>query len=51
MLKFMDLDKWLELTAVLIFVYLILSNSQGFATVTNALGGLYTSSVKVLQGR
>ena len=51
MLKFFDLDKWLELTATLILVYLVLSNSRSFSTVIGSLGTVYTDSVKTLQGR
>lgn len=41
----------LELTFVLVMVYLVLSNAAGFAQVTNALGSVYASSVKSLQAR
>ena len=38
-------------TAVLIGMYLILKNSGSTVKVINSLGGVYTSSVKTLQGR
>jgi hypothetical protein len=41
----------IEITFLLIVLYLVLSNSNSFATVINAASGAYSSSVKVLQGR
>lgn len=41
----------LEITFVLIVLYLVLSNGNSFSTVVRSLGGVYANSVKVLQGR
>lgn len=41
----------IEVTLVLILVYLVLVNAQGFASAVRAIGSVYTSSVKALQGR
>jgi hypothetical protein len=41
----------IELTLVLVALYLVLTNASGFANVARSLGGVYTSSVKALQGR
>lgn len=38
-------------TAVLVGIYLILTNAKGTTSIINSLGGVYTSSVKSLQGR
>ena len=43
--------KLLSGSAVLIGMYLILKNSASTVKVINSLGGVYTSGVKVLQGR
>lgn len=43
-------NKILEGTALLILVYLVLANANGFAQVTKALGDAYSGSVKTLQG-
>ena len=45
------ISKVLSGTAVLIGMYLILKNSGSTVKVINSLGGVYTSSVKTLQGR
>ena len=44
-------SKLLSGTAVLIGMYLILKNSSSTVKVINSLGGVYTSGVKILQGR
>ena len=43
-------SKILSGTAVLIGMYLILKNSKATGDIVNALGGVYTSGVKALQG-
>lgn len=45
------ISKLLSGTAVLIGIYLILKNSKSTVSVINSLGGVYTKSVKTLQGR
>lgn len=45
------ISKLLSGTAVLIGVYLVLKNSKSTVSVINSLGGVYTKSVKTLQGR
>jgi hypothetical protein len=41
----------LEITFMLVLVYLIVSNAEGFSAATKAVGSVYANSVKVLQGR
>lgn len=41
----------LEISFVLILVYLVVTNFVGFSSATNAVGNLYTSGVRTLQGR
>lgn len=43
--------KLLSGTAVLIGMYLVLTNSKSTVSVINSLGSVYTSGVKTLQGR
>lgn len=45
------IGKVLEITFVLVLVYLVVSNASGFSQVVNAIGGTYASSVKALQAR
>ena len=45
------ISKLLSGTAILIGMYLVLRNSSSTVKVINSLGGVYTSSVKTLQGR
>ena len=45
------ISKLLSGTAILIGVYLVLKNSRATVSVINSLGGVYTKSVKTLQGR
>lgn len=44
-------SKILSGTAILVGMYLILSNASGTKSIINSLGSIYTSSVKTLQGR
>ena len=46
-----ELRRWLEITFVLIVLYLVLSRASAFSTAVKALAGAYTGSVKALQGR
>jgi hypothetical protein len=41
----------IEVTAVLIGLYLVLTNADSFGTVASATGTVYTGAVKTLQGR
>lgn len=41
----------LEITVTLIILYLVLSQSKGFASVMNSLSNAYVGAVKALQGR
>lgn len=41
----------IEVTFVLIILYLVLTNSFGFTRVVGAIGQAYGDVVKVLQGR
>lgn len=45
------LRDWLTLSAWLIALFLIAKNASGVATVMQAFGEQFTSSVKSLQGR
>lgn len=45
------ISKILSGTALLIAVYLVVDNAKGTASVINSLGGVYTKSIKTLQGR
>lgn len=45
------ISKVLSGTAILIGMYLILKNSKSTVSIVNSLGGVYTDSVKTLQGR
>lgn len=45
------ISKILSGTAVLIGMYLIISNSRETVNIVNSLGSVYTSGVKTLQGR
>jgi len=45
------ISRWLEITFLLILVYLVLSRASGFSTAIRSIGSAYTSSVKALQGR
>lgn len=44
-------SKILSGTALLIAIYLVVKNAKGTASIINSLGGIYTKSVKTLQGR
>ena len=41
----------LEITFLLILVYLVLSRALGFSTAVRSVGKVYVDSVKALQGR
>jgi len=41
----------LEITFVLIILYLVLANAYGFSSAVTSIGSVYTTSVKALQGR
>lgn len=43
--------QWLEITFVLILVYLVLTRARGFSAAIRAISGGYAESVKALQGR
>lgn len=47
----MNINKILEITFVLILVYLVVKNAQGFGSVIRNIGSVYGSSVRALQGR
>lgn len=44
-------SKILEITFVLIIIFLVVNNASGFSSVVRSIGSVYGSSVKVLQGR
>jgi hypothetical protein len=45
------MSRILEITFVLIVLYLILTNAAAFGTATSAAGATYTQAVRALQGR
>jgi hypothetical protein len=45
------IGKIIEVTAVLIGMYLVLKNADSFNTAASATGSVYTGAVKTLQGR
>lgn len=45
------LGKFLEITFVLILVFLVVTNAKGFSSVMGSLAAAYTTSVRALQGR
>lgn len=45
------LNRVLEGTAMLILVYLVLKNADGFSSVARSIGDTYVASIKGLQGR
>lgn len=46
-----NVGRILEISFVLVFVYLVVTNFVGFSAATNAIGNLYTGGVRTLQGR
>ena len=46
-----NVGRWLEITFVLIILYLVLSRAFGFSSVVKSIGGVYVNAVKALQGR
>jgi hypothetical protein len=44
-------SRWIEITFVLILMFLVLSRSSGFSSITRSIGSTYVESVKALQGR
>jgi hypothetical protein len=45
------LGRWLEITFMLILVYLVLSRATGFSSAISSLSSFYVEGVKALQGR
>ena len=45
-----QLSRWMEITFVLIVIYLVLRNSSGFSSTVRAVSGAYNSAVRTLQG-
>lgn len=45
------ITKLLSGTAILIGMYLIITNAKSTTNIINSLGSVYTDSVKTLQGR
>lgn len=41
----------LEITFVAVLLFLVVTNADGFARVTTAIGSVYSQSVRTLQGR
>lgn len=49
--KVIDFSGLLEITFVLIVLFLVLSRPQGFSSTVRSLSGAYIGAVKTLQGR
>ena len=49
--KVLDFSGLMEITFVLIVVFLVLSRPQGFSTTVRSLSSAYVGAVKTLQGR
>ena len=45
------IGRWMEITFVLIILYLVLSRATGFASAVSSIAQGYTGAVKALQGR
>lgn len=43
--------RWLEITFVLIVLFLVLSRARAFSSGIRAIGSVYVSAVQALQGR
>ena len=46
-----ELRRWMEITFILIVIYLVLSRAGAFSLAIKALSSAYTGAVKALQGR
>jgi hypothetical protein len=46
-----EVDKILEITFILILMYLVLTNGSAFSQVVGSIGSVYQGSVRTLQGR
>ena len=42
---------WIELTLIVLVLYLVLSRASGFSSVMGSLAKGYTGAVRALQGR
>jgi Sec-independent protein translocase protein TatA len=45
------LGRWMEITFVLIVIFLVLSRATAFSTAARSIGSVYVGAVKALQGR
>jgi len=45
------IKRWMEITFILILLYLILSRATGFSNAIKAISGAYTQAGRMLQGR
>ena len=46
-----ELRRWMEITFILIVLYLVLSRAGAFSAAIKALSNAYVGGVKALQGR
>jgi hypothetical protein len=44
-------SQWLEITLVVLVLFLVLSRASGFASVMNSISKAYSGSIRALQGR
>lgn len=47
----MDVGRIIEISFVLIILYLVLNKASNFGSAVRSIGDVYVSGVKVLQGR
>jgi hypothetical protein len=45
------MGRWIEITFVLIVLYLVLSRAKGFSAAMGSIAKAYTGAVRALQGR
>lgn len=46
-----EVRRWMEITFILIVIFLVLSRAGAFSAAIKAIGGVYVGGVKALQGR
>lgn len=47
----MQVSRIIEVSFLLVLVYLVLSNGSSFGQVVSSIGSVYSGSIKTLQGR
>ena len=44
-------SQWIELTLIILVLYLVLSRASGFSSVMGSISKAYSGSIRALQGR